>query len=189
MEFSEDGMRPDKKKVELIRNSSPPTSQEALNSFVCMTAWNDIFIKKFAQIVRPLRDLANSKEKYEWKQIHQDAFDTVKKELSEHCLNNYFREDRETYLFTDAGKNAYDKENQNGGFSAILAQKDENGNFLPIHFSSRSISPTERKWGQVELEARALRYGIDKFRFYLEGIDIVYCMVDCKALLPLLLSL
>ena len=72
-----------------------------------MLAWNDIFIKKFAQIVRPLRDLANSKEKYEWKQIHQDAFDTVKKELSEHCLNNYFREDRETYLFTDAGKNAY----------------------------------------------------------------------------------
>ena len=42
------------------------------------------------------------------------AFDTVKKELSEHCLNNYFREDRETYLFTDAGKNAYDKENHLG---------------------------------------------------------------------------
>ena len=185
MEFCEEGMKPDRRKVELIKNSTPPTSHDALNSFVCMLAWNDIFIKKFAQIVRPLRDLANSKEKYEWKQIHQDAFDTVKKELSEHCLNNYFREDRETYLFTDAGKNAYDKENQNGGFSAILAQKDENGDFLAIHYSSRSISPTERKWGQVELEARALRYGIDKFRFYLEGIDIVYCMVDCKALLPL----
>ena len=106
-------------------------------------------------------------------------------ELSEHCLNNYFDEKRPSYLFTDAGKNSFDSSNKNGGFSAILAQKNEEGKFVVIHYASRSISPLEKKWSQPELEARALRYGIDKFRFYLEGIDIVYCMVDCKALIPL----
>ena len=185
MKFSKDGMKPDEKKVAIIKNAKTPINQAILNSFVCMVAWNDTYIHRYAEIVRPLRDLANSKATFEWTDECDKAFLEVKKSLSEHCLNNYFREDRETYLFTDAGKRAHDSQNQYGGFAAILAQKDEKGNFLTIHYCSRSISSTEKSWGQVELEARALRYGIDKFRFYLEGIDIVYCMVDCKALLPL----
>ena len=186
MEFSADGMRPDKRKVQVIKNAKPPQSHDSLNSFVCMVAWNDTYIHRYAQLVRPLRDLANAKEKkFEWKEEHQRAFIEVKNSLSEHCLNHYFQKERPTYLFTDAGKRSFDSNNPNGGFAAILSQKDENDNFVVIHYCSRSISPTEKKWSQVELEARALRYGIDKFRFYLEGIDLVNCMVDCKALVPL----
>ena len=185
MEFSKEGMRPDKRKVQIVKNAKVPRSHDELNSWVCMVAWNDTFLYHFAQIVRPLRDLANSREPFVWKEEHEEAFQRVKHELSEHCLNNYFQEHRSTYLFTDAGKNSFDSKNNNAGFAAILAQKDEEGNFVIIHYASRSISPLEKKWSQPELEARALRYGIDKFRFYLEGIDIVYCMVDCKALVPL----
>ena len=38
---------------------------------------------------------------------------------------------------------------------------------------------------QVEIEACALRWGLDYFRYYLEGIHHVICFVDCKPLLPL----
>ena len=185
MVWSRSGMKPDPKKVQIVKNAKIPRNQDELNSWVCMVAWNSTFIHRYAEMVRPLRDLANSKEPFHWKPEHDRAFKEVKAALSEHCLNNYFDIRRTTYLFTDAGKNSFDPNNRNGGFSAILAQQDDNDKFHVIHYSSRSISPLEKKWSQPELEARALRYGIDKFRFYLEGIDVVYCMVDCKALIPL----
>ena len=37
----------------------------------------------------------------------------------------------------------------------------------------------------MEIEARALRWGLDKFRYYLEGIRHITCYVDCKSLLPI----
>jgi hypothetical protein len=46
----------DPKKVQMIRDAVPPTSKEICNSFVCMCAWNDCFIHRYAGIVRPLRD-------------------------------------------------------------------------------------------------------------------------------------
>ena len=42
----------------------------------------------------------------------------------------------------------------------------------------------ETGYSQLELEARALRFGVDKFRYYLEGIEKVTCFVGAKALLP-----
>ena len=105
MVFTPEGMKPDPSKVEAVRKAKPPANQEILNSFVCMVAWNDIFIARFAELVRPLRDLANSKGKYVWLPEHDKIFSEVKEKFSENCLNNYFQLDRETFLFTDAGKN------------------------------------------------------------------------------------
>ena len=178
-------MQPDPAKVEVIKKAKAPINLDVLNSFVCMTSWQDIFLMRFAELVRPLRDLANTKGPFTWTDYHQEVFEEIKNRLSEHCLNNYFRLDCKTYLFTDAGKKSNDPKNNHGGFSAILAQTDENGNYLPIHFASRSISPVESRYSQVEIESRALRWGLDKFRYYLEGIRHVTCYVDCKSLLPI----
>ena len=185
MIFGPEGLSPDPKKVDIIRKAKAPTNQDQLNSWICSVAWNDIYLDHFAEKVRPLRDLANKKGTFTWLPEHQKVFDEVKESLSQYCLNNYFQIERKTYIYTDAGKKSHDSSNPYGGFSAILAQADENGNQIPIQFASRSISPTEKNWSQCEIEARALRWGIDKYRYYLQGIDIVYCYVDCKALLPL----
>ena len=53
MVFIGQGMFSEPKKVALIRNAIPPTSKYILNSFVFMVAWNDLFIFRFAEIVRP----------------------------------------------------------------------------------------------------------------------------------------
>ena len=66
MLFTPEGMKPDPAKVEVVQNARPPTSQDSSNSFVCMVAWNDIFLERFAETVRPLRDLTNTKGKYIW---------------------------------------------------------------------------------------------------------------------------
>ena len=188
MTFTQAGMKPDCRKVEALRLAPVPRDQKQLDSFVCMVAWNDTFILRFAELVRPLRDLARTKGTYLWLPIHEKAFQTLKTALCEECLNNYFQEDLETFLFTDAGKVAFSDPapSQGGGFSAVLAQKcPKTGSFLPIHFASRSISKVEASYSQPELEARALRYGVDKFRYYLTGLAHFTVYVDCKSLVPL----
>ena len=186
MLFTKDGMRPDPAKVAALKNAPRPVCHTSLNSFNCTIAWNDTYLFRFAELVRPLRDLAKSKGSYDWTPTHEKAFQSLKDNLCNDCLNNYFREDRETVIFCDAGKTSFDENNKGGGFSAILAQIDENtGSFLPIHFASRSISPTEAKWSQVELESRAIRYALDKWRFYLTGLIHFTVYTDCKALVPL----
>ena len=87
MLFTSQGMKPDPRKVAIIKNAKPPTSQATLNSFTCMVAWNDLFVERFAEIVRPLRDLAKQLGKFIWLPKHQKAFEEVKDKLSEHCLN------------------------------------------------------------------------------------------------------
>ena len=62
-----------------------------------------------------------------------------------------------------------------GGFSAILAQKDENDNQIPVQFASRSIlasviNTTEKNWSKHEIDAGALRWGIEKYRYFMHDL-------------------
>ena len=61
MKWDSNGMRPDPRKIEALRKSKPPTNQEILNSWICCLSWNDTFVHRFSEIVKPLRDLANTK--------------------------------------------------------------------------------------------------------------------------------
>ena len=56
-------MKLDPSKVAAVLKTKPSANAEVLNSFVCMVAWNDIFILHFDGLIRPLWDLANTKEK------------------------------------------------------------------------------------------------------------------------------
>ena len=77
-------------------------------------------------------------------------------------------------MFTDAGKTTKNSTNKKAWFAAILSQKDlESGNLLTIAYASHSISATEKNWSQRELEALALRFGVDKWRHFFTGIEIL----------------
>ena len=185
MTFSRKGMSPDSDKIAALVNSPRPNDQKSLLSFICSCGWNMTFLPRFAELVTPLRKLARTKGPFIWEQVHETCFQDLKKALARDCLNNTYHEDRKTIIYADAGKLSHDK-SQPGGFSAVLVQIEPNtGRPLVIHYASRSISETEAKWAQVELEARAIRYGLDKFRFYLEGHPGFIVNTDCKPLVPL----
>ena len=177
-------MQPDPEKVAALKTAPTPTSAKTLTSFLCMAGWNATFIHRFSAITQPLRELTRKPE-FKWEQEHEQAFRTLQEALCKDALNNYFVVGRKTFVFTDAGKTGHDS-TAPGGLAAILVQEDpQTKEPLVIHYASRSINDVESRWGQVELEARAIRFALDKFRFYLEGSPpfTVYC--DCQALVPL----
>ncbi|KAJ8868363.1 hypothetical protein PR048_029879 [Dryococelus australis] len=52
---------------------------------------------------------------------------------------------------------------------AVMAVKEKNGQEWPLAFASRTLSDTERNYGQFDKKGLALVYGVNKFQKYLFG--------------------
>ena len=71
--FSAEGVSPDTRKVDAIKNASPPKEER---SFLGMTNYCARFIKDYATITEPLRRLMRQDTPRTWSDERQEAFDT-----------------------------------------------------------------------------------------------------------------
>ena len=70
---------------------------------------------------------------------------------------------KETIISISADASSY-------GLGSVLMQKQPDGNFRPVAYTSRSMSPTEQRYAQIEKEALALTWACERFSDYLIGI-------------------
>lgn len=52
---------------------------------------------------------------------------------------------------------------------AVLSHKMPSGEEKPVGFMSRTLTPTERKYSQLDKEALAIVFGVKRFHAYLYG--------------------
>ena len=71
------------------------------------------------------------------------------------------------------------------GLGAVLTQQLPDGRWGPVAYVSRSLTPTERRYAQIEKEALALTWACTRFRDYLTGITFTL-ETDHKPLISLL---
>ena len=74
----------------------------------------------------------------------------------------YFNRNKYTILQTDASKK---------GFGAVILQDNK-----PIYFASRSLTPAEKNYQNLEWECMAVIWGMEKFHFYLYGKEFLLQM-------------
>lgn len=55
------------------------------------------------------------------------------------------------------------------GLGCVLSIIDSEGVERPIYFSSRTLSQAERNYSQIDREASAIIYGVQKYHQYLYG--------------------
>ena len=79
--FSENCMSPDPKKVEALQNVAPPTNASEVRSLLSSAAFCSRFIKDFALILRPLRQLICDGAKWQRTQEEQLSFERLKAAL------------------------------------------------------------------------------------------------------------
>ena len=72
-----------------------------------------------------------------------------------------FDPEKETIATTDAS--SY-------GLGATVCQKEAGGRRSVIAYASRTLTPTESRYAQIEKEALAVVWGCEKFRDYLTGM-------------------
>ena len=155
MVFSAQGMSPYHAKVKAIKQADPPTSVSDVRSLLGMTNYVSLFIRNYADIVAPLRDLTYKNVEFKWQEVHQKALHQLKCSLTSDEVMAYFDPHKKTVLFVDASP---------VGLGAMLTQSGK-----VISYASKALSSLERRYSKIEREALAITWGCHHFRMYLLG--------------------
>ena len=158
--ISTDGVSPDKRKTEAIERFPVPKNVKELRSFLGLASYYRKFVAGFAELTHPLRALLREGVQYNWSENCQRAFCNLKKRLVTTPVLAYADFSKTFYVETDAS--GY-------GLGAILEQEQKDGKLHPVAYASRSLTPTESRYGVTELEALAVVWALKHFRAYLLG--------------------
>lgn len=169
------GIRPDPEKTQAIRDMKEPTNVSELRSFLGMVNQVGKFIPQLAEKDKALRDLLSKKNCWLWGADQAAAFRVLKEALTSPPILAMYDTSRDTKVSADAS--SY-------GLGGVLLQKWDS-EWRPVAYASRSLSPTEQRYAQVEKEALGLTWACERFRDFLLGKH--FCLeTDHKPLLSLL---
>ena len=181
----EDGYRPNPTYCEGIQSLQPPQNKRELKSLIGRITWIRQFLETklhepvkgstFADIMKPIHDLTKEtpgKKNEIWSKEADRALRRVKRKLSSNPVIQFADFSLPFNLTTDASTVAA---------GAILTQTTPEGKYRIIGVSSKTFSPTEQRWSATEREAFAIKWGIEKFSYFLFGRPfVVFC--DHKSL-------
>lgn len=97
-----------------------------------------------------------------WSTEQEDAFNDLKKQLTDAETMAYFDVKARTKVIVDGSP---------VGLGAILSQQQGDGCFKPVMYASRSLSGEERRYSQTEKEALAAVWAYERFRLYWYGLE------------------
>nr|AAB34004.1 pol gene product {Gypsy/Ty3-class retrotransposon Cpr1} [Clupea pallasi=herring, testis, sperm, Peptide Transposon, 175 aa] [Clupea pallasii] len=158
--FSAGGISADPKKVTAIQEAGDPQDPSEVRSLLGMANYCSRFIKDFASISAPLRELTRKDTPWHWGPEHARALQTIKDSLTSNTVMSYFDPGKDTELVVDASP---------VGLGAILYQKNKSGERRTIAYASRALSDVERRYSQTEKEALAIVWSCEHFHLYLYG--------------------
>ncbi|KAL9976590.1 hypothetical protein ACROYT_G013911 [Oculina patagonica] len=154
------GLKPDAEKVKAIREMTVPSDKQGVQRFLGMTNYLQKFAPKLSEITTPLRNLIKSDTEFLWdEQVHGAALNEAKRIISSTPVLKYFNPRTEPVLQCDASIH---------GLGACLMQNGQ-----PVAFASRSLTPTEVQYAQIEKELLAIVFGMEKFETYLYGRKVL----------------
>lgn len=165
-----EGVRPDPEKVSAILNLKTPTCVGDIRRLLGMTNQLSKFSPRLANMTKPLRD---KDSQWCWEEPQRRAFEDIRKEISQSPVLALFDPSRPTTVSADASS---------FGLRAVLLQEQE---MRPVAYASRSMTPTEQRYTQIEKEALAIAWACDRFGDYLMGLKF-HIETNHKPLVPLL---
>ena len=147
-------------KVEAVRLAPVPANVQQLRSFLGMVNYYGKFIPNLASLLHPLNNLLKQNQKWKWTQECQKSFETAKERLSQAPVLAHYDATLPLRLAGDAS--AF-------GLGVVLSHRFPDGSERPVAYASRTLTPSERNYSQLEKEALSLVYGVKKFHSYLYG--------------------
>ena len=149
------GISPDPKKTESILKMQFPPDKETMHSFLGLVNFLNRYTPRLAELCSPLRKLILKDSHYSPGDPEHAAFDAIKAEFKKKITLPYFDRNKETILQTDVSKK---------GFGAVILQEEK-----PIYYASRALTAAEKNYQNLEWEAQAAVWGMEKFHYFLYG--------------------
>ena len=169
------GLHPTASRVAALQNAPAPRNITQLRSFLGMLNAYSHFLHNATAVLEPLHRLTRKSTPWRWQSEEEAAFQRAKTLVSEKAVLAHFDPRHPLTLECDASQY---------GVGAVLFQDTTNGR-RPVIYASRSMSETERRYSQLEKEALAAVFGVQKFHTYLFGRRFTL-VSDHKPLLGLL---
>ena len=176
MKISKDGVEPDENRVQALREASRPTTKEEVMSFICMIQSFSEFIPNLSRQTIHLRKLTQKCSRFHWDAKCETEFVSLKEVLSGNALLAHFSPKKTTFIFVDAHQS---------GLSAILAQGETIEKAKMVSCASRTTTPVERRYPQLDLEALAVDFAMRRYRQFLVGGPTVFIVTDHKPLVSI----
>ena len=172
------GVGPDPNKVSAIVKFTTPTSVSDVRRFLGMVNQLNKFSANLAEKTQPMRELLVKDNAWVWGEPQQKSFDKVKEALIASPILALFDPNLKSVLSADAS--SY-------GLGAVLLQRQTSGESQPVAFISRAMTPTKRRYIQIEKEALAFMWACERLSDYLVGVQF-HIQTDHKPLVPLFSS-
>ena len=167
------GIRLDPDKVKAIQKVRTPQNVGDVRRFLGMV-YQMKFSPNLAEETQPLRELLVKDNAWVWGEPQQRSFARTKDLMTNAPVLALFDPNQETVLSADASS---------FGLGAVLLQRQPSGELKPVTFISRSMTPTEQRYAQIEKEALAFTWACERLSDYPFHIHM-----DHKPLVPLFSS-
>ncbi|GJX83637.1 reverse transcriptase domain-containing protein [Tanacetum coccineum] len=154
--ISKNGIEVDKSKIDVIAKLPHPTTVKGVRSFLGPAGFYQRFIKDFSKISRPMTHLLEKNTPFIFSNECIQAFETLKKKLTEAPILIAPDWDLPFELMCDASDFA---------IGAVLGQRHEK-HFRPIHYASKTMNMVELHYTTMEKEMLVVVYAFEKFRSY-----------------------
>jgi transposase InsO family protein len=150
-----EGIKPDPDKISAIHQMPAPSDPSQVRSLLGMITYMAKFIPHLAELSTPLRLLTQKNVAFIWKEDHCEALTKIKDALTSDKALAYYDPTKELVLQADASQNA---------LGAVILQDGK-----PIEFASRAMTPTEKRYAQIEKECLSIVFGLERFNQYTYG--------------------
>ena len=153
--YNKDGISADPDRTRAISQMQTPTTIAELRSFIGIASYMSPFINNMSELLTPLRELTHIH--FDWTSSHEQRFIQIKNTLCRTTSLAYYDPTLPTVIQVDASGN---------GLGAVLLQNER-----PICFASRTLTPAEKRYANIERELLAVVFGCERFHHFVFGID------------------
>ncbi|GJR97170.1 reverse transcriptase domain-containing protein [Tanacetum coccineum] len=155
--ISKAGIKVDHAKVNVIAKLLHPTTVKGVRSFLGHAGFYRRFIQDFSKIARPMTHLLEKETPFVFSKDCIDAFQTLKKKLTEAPILVVPDWNLPFELMCDASDFA---------IGAVLGQRKMK-HFQPIHYASKTMTEAQIHYTTTEKEMLVVVYAFEKFQPYL----------------------
>lgn len=157
--ISRDGLKPNPKLIESVKNAEPPRNQKEVQQFHGLCNYYRKFIEHYSDLAYPLTQLTGKNVPFEWSAEAQRSFDALKTALCTAPVLSYPREVGLLILDTDAS---------DVGIGSVLSQIQD-GEEKPLAYGSKKLSKQQARYCVTRRELLAIVVFLAEFRHWLLG--------------------
>ncbi|KAG7307507.1 hypothetical protein JYU34_007710 [Plutella xylostella] len=158
--ISKDGIKVDPEKVDAVVKIASPTNISQLRSFIGLVNFYARFVPNISTVLSPLYKLLKKGIRWNWNTECELSFNKIKAILCSTEVLAHYDPTKKLILTCDASP---------VGIGGVLTQVGADGCERPVSYISRTLSPAEQNYSQIDREALAIVFSLQKFHQYVYG--------------------